>query len=102
MTTPAESAWVLREEGFARAADTWEAICVSERQHEKRYRELADSMEVHHNPQVAELFQRMAEYSDEHAAAALIAANASGESSSATVPQDSQMKRFFGLAMRSD
>lgn len=33
----------------------------------ERYRELADSMEVHHNPQVAELFQRMAEYSDRHA-----------------------------------
>ena len=34
----------------------------------ERYRELADSMEVHHNPQVAELFQSMAVYSDEHAA----------------------------------
>jgi rubrerythrin len=32
---------IAREEGFDRAADTWEAICVSERQHEKRYRELA-------------------------------------------------------------
>lgn len=33
-----------REEGFGRAADTWEAICVSERQHEKRYRELAANL----------------------------------------------------------
>ena len=33
-----------REEGFTRAADTWEAICVSERQHEKRYRELAANL----------------------------------------------------------
>ncbi|MFZ5565038.1 MAG: rubrerythrin [Thermodesulfobacteriota bacterium] len=30
-----------REEGFDRAADTWDAISVSERQHEKRYRDLA-------------------------------------------------------------
>ena len=35
---------VARSEGFQRAADTWEAISVSERQHEKRYRELAQSM----------------------------------------------------------
>jgi rubrerythrin len=35
---------IAREEGFARAADTWEAICVSERQHEKRYRELAANL----------------------------------------------------------
>jgi rubrerythrin len=35
---------VAREEGFARAADTWEAISVSERQHEKRYRELAANL----------------------------------------------------------
>jgi rubrerythrin len=33
-----------REEGFDRAADTWEAIGVSERQHEKRYRELAANL----------------------------------------------------------
>lgn len=33
-----------RKEGFQRAADTWDAISVSERQHEKRYRELAQSM----------------------------------------------------------
>lgn len=34
-------AGIAREEGFARAADTWDAISVSEKQHEKRYRELA-------------------------------------------------------------
>jgi len=33
-----------RDEGFQRAADTWEAISVSERQHEKRYRELARNL----------------------------------------------------------
>ncbi len=32
------------EEGFERAAETWEAIGVSERQHEKRYRELAANL----------------------------------------------------------
>ena len=32
---------IAREEGFERAADTWDAISVSERQHEKRYLELA-------------------------------------------------------------
>ena len=37
---------VAREEGFARAADTWEAISVSERQHEKRYRQLAANIEA--------------------------------------------------------
>jgi len=37
---------VAREEGFARAADTWEAISVSERQHEKRYRELAANLKA--------------------------------------------------------
>jgi len=30
-----------RDEGLDRAADTWEAISVSEKQHEKRYRDLA-------------------------------------------------------------
>ena len=35
---------VAREEGFDRAADTWEAISVSEKQHEKRYRELAANL----------------------------------------------------------
>jgi rubrerythrin len=33
-----------RDEGFERAAETWEAISVSERQHEKRYRELAANL----------------------------------------------------------
>jgi len=37
-------AQVAREEGFVRAADTWDAISVSERQHEKRYRELAANL----------------------------------------------------------
>ncbi|MFZ2633959.1 MAG: rubrerythrin family protein [Desulfosalsimonadaceae bacterium] len=32
---------IAREEGFERAADTWDAISVSERQHEKRYLALA-------------------------------------------------------------
>lgn len=32
---------IAREEGFARAAETWDAISVSEKQHEKRFRELA-------------------------------------------------------------
>jgi len=32
---------IAREEGFERAADTWDAISISEKQHEKRYRELA-------------------------------------------------------------
>lgn len=35
---------IAREEGFERAADTWEAISVSEKQHEKRYRELAANL----------------------------------------------------------
>lgn len=33
-----------REEGFERASDTWEAVSVSEKQHEKRYRELAANL----------------------------------------------------------
>ena len=37
---------IAREEGFGRAAETWEAICVSEKQHEKRYRELAANIEA--------------------------------------------------------
>ncbi len=37
-------AQVARGEGFERAADTWDAISVSERQHEKRYRELAANL----------------------------------------------------------
>ena len=35
---------VAREEGFDRAADTWDAISVSEKQHEKRYRDLAANL----------------------------------------------------------
>ena len=35
---------VARKEGFERAADTWDAISVSEKQHEKRYRELAGNL----------------------------------------------------------
>ena len=35
---------VARDEGFDRAADTWEAISVSEKQHEKRYRDLAANL----------------------------------------------------------
>ena len=37
---------VANEEGFARAADTWEAISISEKQHEKRYRELAANLKA--------------------------------------------------------
>jgi rubrerythrin len=37
---------VARNEGFARAAETWEAICVAEKQHEKRYRELAANLKA--------------------------------------------------------
>ena len=39
-------AGVARDEGFERAADTWEAISVSEKQHEKRYRELAANLKA--------------------------------------------------------
>ncbi|MDA3897959.1 MAG: rubrerythrin family protein [Desulfobacteraceae bacterium] len=35
---------IARKEGFERAADTWDAISVSEKQHEKRYRELAGNL----------------------------------------------------------
>ncbi|BBO74598.1 rubrerythrin [Desulfosarcina widdelii] len=35
-----------RDEGFERASDTWEAIIVSERQHEKRYRDLAENLQA--------------------------------------------------------
>ena len=35
---------IAREEGLNRAADTWEAISVSERLHERRYRELAANL----------------------------------------------------------
>ncbi len=37
---------IAREEGFERAAETWDAICVSEKQHEKRYRELASNIKT--------------------------------------------------------
>lgn len=37
---------VAREEGFQRVAEAFEAICVAERQHEKRYRDLAGNMEA--------------------------------------------------------
>jgi len=35
---------VAREEGFERAAETWDAISISEKQHEKRYRELSGNL----------------------------------------------------------
>jgi len=34
----------------------------------ERYRELADNMQVHNNPEVADLFHKLARYGDEHAA----------------------------------
>ena len=37
-------AQTARDEGFDRAAETWDAIIVSERQHEKRYRDLAANL----------------------------------------------------------
>lgn len=37
---------VANDEGFARAADTWMAISISEKQHEKRYRELAANLKA--------------------------------------------------------
>lgn len=37
---------VAREEGFGAIADAWEWISVAERQHEKRYRELAANVEA--------------------------------------------------------
>ena len=37
---------IARDEGFVRAAETWEAIGVSEKQHEKRYRELAANLKA--------------------------------------------------------
>lgn len=35
---------VAREEGFNQIADVWDAVCVSEKQHEKRYRDLVANM----------------------------------------------------------
>ncbi|MDJ0781003.1 MAG: rubrerythrin family protein [Desulfosarcinaceae bacterium] len=37
---------VAREEGFARAADLWDAIIVAERQHEKAFRTLAANLDT--------------------------------------------------------
>ena len=37
---------VAREEGFARAAEVWDAIIVAERQHEKTFRALATNLET--------------------------------------------------------
>ena len=39
-------AQIARAEGFERAANTWEAICISEKQHEKRYRDLAANIKA--------------------------------------------------------
>jgi len=36
---------MAREEGFNQIADVWDAVCVSEKQHEKRYRDLVANME---------------------------------------------------------
>jgi rubrerythrin len=40
-----EFAAVARKEGFSQIADVWVAVCVAEKQHEKRYRDLAANME---------------------------------------------------------
>lgn len=37
---------IARDEGFERAAETWEAISISEKQHEKRYREIAANLKA--------------------------------------------------------
>ena len=39
-------AGVAHDEGFVRAAETWEAISVSEKQHEKRFRELSANLKA--------------------------------------------------------
>ncbi len=41
-----EFAKVAREEGFEEIARAWEAICIAEKQHGKRYRDLADNLEA--------------------------------------------------------
>ncbi len=41
-----EFARVAREEGFETVAGVFEAICVAEKQHEKRYRDLAANLEA--------------------------------------------------------
>lgn len=40
-----EFAATARTEGFDQIADVWDAVCVAEKQHEKRYRDLASNME---------------------------------------------------------
>lgn len=35
-----------REEGFAKVASAFDAICIAEKQHEKRYKELADNLDA--------------------------------------------------------
>lgn len=37
---------VAREEGFTKIAEAYDAICVAEKQHGKRYRDLADNLEA--------------------------------------------------------
>lgn len=37
---------VAKEEGFAEIAALWTAVCVAEKQHEKRYRDLLDNIEA--------------------------------------------------------
>ena len=39
-------ATVARQEGFEAAAKLWDAVGIAEKQHEKRYRELADNVEA--------------------------------------------------------
>ncbi len=41
-----EFARVARAEGFEEIARAWEAICIAEKQHGKRYRDLADNLEA--------------------------------------------------------
>ena len=41
-----EFARIAKEEGFGAVAKTFEAVAVAEKQHEKRYRELADNLEA--------------------------------------------------------
>ncbi|MFA6815607.1 MAG: rubrerythrin family protein [Lentisphaeria bacterium] len=36
---------IAREEGFIKIAECWEHICISEKQHEKRYRDLASNID---------------------------------------------------------
>ncbi len=41
-----EFARVAREEGFVNVAKTFEAVAIAEKQHEKRYKELAENLEA--------------------------------------------------------